>query len=218
MIEKLFELIAPDECLGCGNEGMCLCLDCEEILMIKKVPACVMCNQQNTDNRVCKRCRAKTAITGASIAYRYDGITKDLITKMKYENGRSIAHYLAAKLPRIENDSQAVVCFVPCDGPSRRARGYDQAEILAKYYSRFVGLPMKRILIRTKHTKQVGQKRSDRFANVAGNFQCRSASLEGLNVILVDDVITTGATIGECAKILRAAGAKTIWAVAIAKR
>lgn len=217
MIEKLFELIAPDECLGCGTEGKCLCLDCEELLAIKKVSACVMCNQQNTDNRVCNRCRAKTYVSGASIAYRYSGITKDLISRMKYENGRSIARYFASKLPKVENDSQVIVCFVPCDGPSRRARGYDQAELIAKHYARFNHLKYKNILLRIEHKKQVGRSRQERFKNVQGNFEAKG-DIRGLNVILIDDVITTGATISECANTLRLAGARKVWAVAVAKK
>lgn len=217
MIEKLFELIAPDECLGCGTEGKCLCFGCEEKSTIAKVPACVMCNKQNTDNRVCKRCRAKTSISGASIAYRYSGITKDLISRMKYENGRSVARYFAALLPRVELSCEQVVCCVPCDGPSRRARGYDQAELIAKHYARFNHLKYRNILLRIEHKKQVGRSRQERFKNVQGNFEAKG-DIQGLNVILIDDVITTGATISECAKTLRLAGAKKVWAVAVAKK
>ncbi len=218
MIEKLFELIAPDECLGCGLEGGCLCMACEKTLMTPKKPSCVMCNALNNDNTVCDKCRARTNLSGASIAYRYHGVVKDLIAMMKFENKRSIARYFGSKLPIIKPDSEYIVSFVPCDGPSRRARGYDQAELLAKSYARSTNSDFRPLLVRIKHKKQVGQKRSDRFTNVAGNFQLKAGRLDGQHVMLVDDVVTTGATIGECTKVLREAGAKSVWALAVAKK
>lgn len=211
MIEKLFEFIAPDECLACGAEGSSLCISCERSLLVAKKPACVMCNALNNDNRACDRCRVKTRLAGASIAYRYDGIAKELIAKMKYENKRSIARYFAFRLPIVELPLvEPIVSFVPSDGPSRRARGYDQAELLARSYAKLSGLRFRPLLVRVKHKKQVGQKRLDRFVNVAGNFQPRGGSLERCQIILIDDVVTTGATISECAKVLREAGAKRV--------
>lgn len=217
-MEKLFELIAPDECMICGQEGLCLCRDCSHLALHNKKPACVLCNALNNDNKTCNRCKAKTNLNGASIAYRYEGVVKDLIHSMKYENRRSIARYFTNKLPNPNLKGDLVVTFVPSDGKTRRYRGFDQAELLAKGYAQFYGLELHKLLMRTAHKKQVGQKRQQRFASVEGNFQPRSTLGAGKTVILIDDVVTTGATLSECAKVLHRSGVKKIWAVAIAKK
>ena len=122
---------------------------------------------------------------------------------MKYRGQRSTARYLAGELTLPHSKARSIVCFVPSDGRSRRRRGYDQAEIIAKHYA--------------THIRQVGLSRVGRFKNVAGNFTVRGRP-ESRHIILVDDVITTGATISECAKELIRAGASSVWAVAAAKR
>lgn len=218
MIEKLFELLAPDECVVCGIEGQCLCAGCAQDNLQLKKPACVLCNALNTDNKVCGRCKPKTSLTGASVRYRYLGVVKELVHQMKYQNRRSIARYFAKQLPTPDLKGDLVVSFVPSDGRSRRARGFDQAELLARSYAKQHGICFRKLLIRSEHTKQVGQKRQERFAGVAGNFQTRASLELNKTVILVDDVITTGATLSECAKVLKMNGIKKIWAVAIAKK
>lgn len=217
MIEKLFELIAPDECVLCQREGLCICKICQHEVVTVKKPACVLCNTLCSDGRVCKRCKPKTKLAGSSISYRYKGVVKELVHGMKYANRRSVARFFACKLPKVDI-SDVVVSFVPCDGPARRARGYDQAELIARKYAKLHNYQFRKLLVRVKHTKQVGQKRHERFRNVKNNFHTRATNLDGLKVILVDDVITTGATVSECASTLRQAGAKTVWALAVAKK
>ena len=216
MLEQLLNIIAPDQCLICGTEGACVCQKCSENTLLLKKPACVMCNQLNTTGKTCPGCYAKSRLSGASVAYRYDGTAKDLIYAMKYQNHRGAMRYLADRLPDPKYHAGAVVSFVPSDGRSRRQRGFDQAEQLARHYAKASGMEYVALLVRVRHTKQVGQSRSNRLKNIKGNFICHR-SVIGKTVILVDDVITTGATVGECAKVLKLAGAKRVWAVAVAK-
>lgn len=216
MLEQLLNIIAPDECLVCGKEGVCVCQKCSGSSLLVKKPACVMCNRLNTTGKTCPNCYAKSRLSGASVAYRYEGTAKDLIFAMKYQNHRGAMRYLAARLPDPKYQAAAVVSFVPSDGRSRRQRGYDQAELLARRYAKANGMEFVALLARVRHTKQVGQSRSNRLKNILGNFICHK-SVIGKTVILVDDVITTGATVGECAKVLKLAGAKRVWAVAVAK-
>jgi len=212
MIEKLLEIISPDACFVCQAEGSCLCQNCAETALVSKKPSCILCNKLNIDGRTCSGCYAKSRLRGASVSYRYEGVAKDLIWAMKYQNKRSIARYLATKL--LPEDG--VVCFVPCDGKARRKRGYDQAEILANNYSKLHKLEFKKLLFRQTHSRQVGKNRPERFKNTKGNFVV-AQNVNGLDLLLIDDVITTGATISECASVLKAAGAKSVTALAIAK-
>lgn len=216
MLEKLIEFIATDECLVCSKEGLCLCEGCAPAVLVAKKQSCVFCNALNETGKTCQNCFRKHSLSGATIAYRYEGTVKELIAQMKYQNRRSVARFFAAKLPQKLVEQGYVVCYVPADGPARRRRGYDQSAILAQSYARLAGAKAHNLLYRQKHSSQVGKGRTNRFASVKGNFLA-SGRVDGKRILLIDDVITTGATTSECAKVLKAAGAKSVWALAIAK-
>lgn len=212
MFEKLFEIISPDTCVVCKKEGSCLCEKCYQKHLQYKKPACAFCNALNNDGRSCRACYAKTKISKAHISFRYENVVKDLIWQMKYENKRSYAKELARYL----KPEKGLVCFVPSDGKIRRRRGYDQAELLAKHYSKIHKLKFKKVLIRKKHISQVGKSRKERMQNTIGNFIV-AGNVMGANIILIDDVLTTGSTAKECTKVLKEAGAKSVCVNVLAK-
>lgn len=216
MIERFFEFIAPDCCIVCNIEGVCLCQTCAARALVTKKPSCVLCNALTPYGQVCRSCRSQTKLSGASIAYRYEGVTKELIKRLKYHQQRSIARYFGALLilPAYQFD---MVSFVPSDGRARRARGYNQAELLAKQFAKTQGLPLRATLLRKKHARQVDLGRQQRLKMIQGNFVTRTV-VQGKSILLVDDVVTTGATMRECAKTLKVAGAARVWGVAVAKK
>ena len=132
--------------------------------------------------------------------------------------GRSMAKFLAQKMaatiPQLDYD---IIGFVPSVGKSQRKRGYNQAEMLAEELAKLYNLPKKKLLLRTNHTDQIGLNRSERLLSVQNNFISRS-NCYGKTILLVDDVITTGATLSECSNTLKQAGAKRVWGIAIAKK
>lgn len=212
MIEKLVNFISPPECLSCGSEGRYLCGICESGIA-KRSDSCLICNKLSAGGKTCKGCYAKTNISGASVSYIYDGIVQQLIHTMKYDNSRGIARFFGTKLSPFK---KCVVTFVPADGSTRRRRGFDQSEILAKSYAKANGLEFRSTLIRQKHIRQVGAGRAERIINIKESFMSKG-NFYGEEIIIVDDVITTGSTIVECARVLKNGGAKKIWAVAIAR-
>jgi len=212
MLEKIFEIISPDTCVVCEKEGTCLCVECSKKHLHYKKPSCVFCNALNDDGRSCRACYAKAKVSKTFITFRYEGIVKDLIWAMKYDNKRSYAKELASYL----SFEEGLVCFVPSDGKTRRRRGYDQAELLARHYSKIHNLKFSKVLIRKKHISQVGKSRKERMQNTLGNFVVAKNVL-GVKIILIDDVLTTGSTAKECAKVLKEAGAKSVNVVALAK-
>lgn len=217
MIEKFIEFIAPDECIVCQKEGICLCETCASSMLEHKKPACLYCNELNQDGRVCKRCSRAHEVYRASIAYRYKGVVKELVNLMKYQGRRSVARQLASSLPSLDMDQNTFITYVPSDGRARRRRGFDQAYLIAKHYAKTNGYKCTTTLARSQHERQVGKTRQARFENVKGNFVA-TKSIAGARVILVDDVVTTGATVSECAKVLKMAGAKRIEVLAVAKK
>jgi ComF family protein len=218
MIERFFEFIAPDCCIVCNKESLCLCVDCEQSSLTAKKPSCVLCNALTSNGQICNRCRPKTKLAGASVAYRYEGTAKELITRLKYHSQRSVARFLGSKLPNPQNAVFDFVTYVPSDGPTRRRRGFNQAELIARAYAKSHGVPLHETLLRQKHVRQVGLNRKQRLAATADSFVIARYSVNGKKVLLVDDVVTTGATLSECAKTLRQAGASKVWGLVVAKK
>lgn len=219
MLQKVLSFIAPPSCVGCATEGSVLCEMCEASL-VRKVPSCVFCNRLEPGGRSCKNCYRKFKLRGASVLWRYEGLAKDLVHALKYQNDRTVAKRVVHGMIEVVDakDFDAVMA-VPSDGASLRRRGYNQAELLARAVAQSCSLPCLAPLIRTRHTQQARLTRSQRLEVVKGNFVCRAPSLiTGKKLLLVDDVITTGATAGECARVLMGGGAQQVWALAIAKK
>ncbi len=115
----------------------------------------------------------------------------------------------------ILTDKGSVVTFVPLSSRKKRIRGFDQSEILAGYLARILGKKRVRIIKKTKETiPQSGLKKRDRFLNVKGSFSFVGSSVD--RVILVDDIWTSGATMRECAKLLKRNGVKEVWGFVLA--
>jgi predicted amidophosphoribosyltransferase len=149
----------------------------------------------------------------------FGGPVADAVHALKYGGRPDAAGPLGRWLAgRVELPRGARVAWVPL-GPGRRtARGYDQAMILAAALAREAGLPLQRgALRRVRETPpQVGRDRAARARNVAGAFAA-SPSVAGRDVVLVDDVVTTGATAEAAVAALAAAGARSVVVVALAR-
>ncbi len=220
MLQKIIEIIAPADCVACSVPGMSLCTECAQAKLVRKVSSCVFCNRLTPGGKTCNTCARKTALRGAYILWRYEDYAKELVRKLKYANDRSTAKVLAGYLAKaFDLSDYEVITAVASDGSSLRSRGYNQSELLAKSLAKRTGLPYSPALLRIKHEKQVRLNRTQRLKAVGGNFVCfKPAAAAGKRVLIVDDVITTGATMNECARVLKEAGAKTVWGLAVAKK
>lgn len=170
----------------------------------------------------CSLCRA--GANGFDAAYTYgsfEGELRELIHLLKYARVRTLAKplakLLAAALPL--NRSFDVVVPMPMHWRKRWVRGFNQAEVLAKEIARKRGLPLRNAARKRKATAaQAGLTNAARQSNVAGAFEIRHPdALAGKRVLLVDDVMTTGATASACAKALKHAGAREVTLLAVAR-
>lgn len=154
------------------------------------------------------------------MASHYEGVVAELIHRLKYDGIREAAPALARMLePMLRSEEFDVVTAVPAPPSRRRARGFNQAELIARSVSRALDLPFSPLLSRHGRVHQVGATRQQRLANIQGVFYPRGRrSLSGQRVLIIDDVLTTGATLNEAAKVLKNMGAKTVWGGVIAKR
>ena len=214
----------PARCLGCGRRGEAFCTACWQALPRLHPPLCPRCSRPEHSGARCQACRhAPPALGAVRAPCAYAGALRLAIQRLKYHRERHLAGPLARLLLEclqarpLEVDA---VVPVPLDGSRGRARGYNQAALLAAPVADALAVPLAADrLRRTRATRpQVGLSGRERRANVRGAFACSEAgSVAGLRVLLVDDVMTTGATLEACAEALVAAGAARVWGLVVAR-
>jgi ComF family protein len=217
LLQHIIAFVAPPSCMSCGAESSLLCQACIDSMRPKR-GTCYRCNALSDNGRTCERCRRGSTLAGVTVAAHYEGAIKDIVWRFKYQQAAHSA-VVGSKLlaPLLAEQKQFdLVTAVPTSADRRRTRGYDQAELLAKELARELDLPYRASLVRLGKRHQVGHSRQERLAQVANLFAAKR-KLRGQRVLLIDDVVTTGATMEACARELKAAGAGQIWGAVIAK-
>jgi len=181
--------------------------------------ACFRCNALTTDFRTCTACGRQTPLRRVWIATKYDAYVKELIRVFKYERARA-AHMPLAELIRqtvIARDYDVIVP-VPVASHRFRLRGYNQSHLLARQLAKAWSLPLATPLLRLSQARQVGHNGQERLAQLQTAFYVHKPSdVAGKSILLVDDVMTTGATLDQCAKTLKTASAAHVEAAVIAR-
>jgi predicted amidophosphoribosyltransferase len=180
---------------------------------------CAGCNQPG--EVLCHRCRfslasapAQLGDDGVRAALPFEGVARQVVLGLKYHNRRGAAAHLAKLMvARLHPGQVDVVTWAPTAPTRVRTRGYDQAELLARAVARQLGVPCRRLLYRAHGTQQTGHTRAERLHGPS--FRARPARRD-VRVLLVDDVITTGATLRAAAEALRHAGVADVVCLAAA--
>lgn len=155
----------------------------------------------------------------------YHGDLRELIHAFKFDGNRRLASWLADRLAEVLQEEFAdetldAVIPIPLHPARRRERGFDQTRLLARGLSRRAGIPVWRVVCRDRHTRpQMGLNRRQRLRNVSSAFSLagRAARIKGSRLLVVDDILTTGATVEEVAGVLRLAGARWVGALVVAR-
>ena len=219
MIEHLVSLFAPHSCLICKKEGKLLCVKCAPLVIETKTATCFLCNKLSKGFRTCKSCRAHSKISGVIVASHYTNNAKVLIRLLKYKQAREAAWHIANLLSiKIDPTDFDLITSVPATAIRYRQRGFNQAALIATNLAKDKGIIYKELLGRVGKKRQVGTARAQRFAQIKNTIYVKnSLEIKNKRILLIDDVVTTGATINECGRVLKEAGAKTIWGAAFAK-
>lgn len=231
---KLCDLVYPRSCAGCGEPMQAdvghLCWECMAALEIVTDPFCSWCGDPvfgKVDHAyTCSLCEEHApAFDRARSAVRYRGPIQNVIQAFKYGYHSCLSHDMlgllqgcvAAHYADAQFDG---VCWVPLSPARERKRGFNQARILASGLARRLGIRlMPPCLLRTRDTtSQTGLSMSQRRLNVKGVFgAAREEWIDGKFLLLVDDVMTTGATVHECARTLKKAGAAGVHVLTVAR-
>ena len=222
------DVLFPPVCAGCGRVGTLLCAGCASRLLPIAGPICRCCGRSLAGQPVqpgslCSQCvQARPLLAQMRAPLRYAQPTSGLIHRLKYEGafalGRALAAPLIAGWPEWPTPPDLIVP-IPLHPRRRRQRGYNQSELLARPLAEAVGVAFSAgALQRTRHTApQVGLGPEARAANVQGAFSAAPDEARGRVIVLVDDVLTTGATMTAAAAALLAAGAASVSAYCLAR-
>jgi predicted amidophosphoribosyltransferase len=215
----LLDLLLPQRCAGCGLGESILCWRCRAALHRLEGPLCARCGAPTVwPVARCAECAGRRLpFATARAAVAYDGPAPALVAAWKERGLRALAAACAELVEAtVPAPPVAALTFVPGEPERVLWRGHNAGEALAGLLGERWSLPVLPLLLRTRRVpRQRGLSRSERRANVRGAF--RAAGLPPPAVALVEDVYTTGATVGAAATELRRAGARVVHVVAFAR-
>jgi len=215
----VLDTLFPPICAGCGRRGHWVCGDCRPTIQTLGEPACDRCGALWSLRCVCDQ--LPDAVISIRSAFPFDGWVRHAIHCLKYEGERARARHLGDLLIPLLPLGVRVDTVVPVPlHPTRlRERGFNQAMLLARRFSASLDdISVVEIARTGSVTPQVGLSSAERTANVANAFVVPDVkAVDGRNLVLIDDVITTTATVTACATALAEAGAHTIRCLSIAR-
>ena len=241
ILRNVFSVLFPSDCRLCDTplnniSRIPVCSECLAAIAPVREPQCLVCGdrlfsaQLLTGDGRCQNCRDCEPEFGRAVSFgEYEGDLRSLVHLLKYESvipvapvlGRMLASAIAELLSGC-GDTPPLIIPVPLHKSKRSERGFNQAELIARAAVKRLPQPIEvatGVLVRQRATiSQVGLSREQRVANVSDAFRVRDRRrVQGRSVIVVDDVMTTGTTLSECARVLKQAGAERVWAATVAR-
>lgn len=215
MIRFAEDLIFPDDvlCLACSRA-------LGEDMQMQLCPACVAALARLRERQEAIDYDAIPLPSGVAFvhaAYPYEGEAKALIRRLKFESVRAAALPLAEEMAYLDAGEAEMIVPVPTDEGRRKRRGFNQSTLLAQHMAKTIGMPMCEAIRRTESRgPQRGLNAEQRKKNLE-NCMRADERVRGKRIVLVDDVYTTGATAGEAARALYAAGARSVGVICAAR-
>ena len=231
VLDRAADIIFPPRCPLCerlliGREKY-VCIDCAGKLPLIRQPFCFRCGRplEDAGKEYCFHCeRTGWYFDEGRCTFIYAGALKEALLRMKFKNHRDYIPFFAASMAYahrdfLEKQKPDMIIPVPLHKRKERERGFDQCALIGKQISQITQIPLRRdILIRNRYTSaQKGLLPAQRMKNLAGAFSVRQGCLPPkARILLVDDLLTTGSTVNECARVLKENGAGKVWFLALA--
>lgn len=222
----LLNLLFPLACPVCGNDSDShrqspVCLSCWNAIERYSGPACLICGLPVVSDVAmhCESC-LKTPPAFSKVIYYgiYDGTLRKTIHLLKFKGVKRLARPIAELLSKLSLPEADRIVPVPLHSSRLREREFNQTALISRHLSRLNGIPLLLDVLKKERETlpQTDVTGKERLKNVKNVFTATQA-VRGLRIIIVDDVITTGATVNECAKVLAKAGAESVTALALAR-
>jgi len=218
MIDTLLSIVAPHHCCGCGKSGVLLCPNCKYNIISETKNVCLACGRPSFRPGVCNTC--KVPYSRAWFVGERKDVLQRLVGLYKFERVKSAYNDLASLLDNVllQLPDSTVIVPIPTVPAHIRERGYDHTLLLARRLGRIRKLPVARILVRNTNTMQRHATAAARGLQAKIAFKVVGVVDENINYLIVDDVVTTGATVRYAAKALKDAGASQIWVAVLARQ
>ncbi len=234
LIQNIKDCLFPIFCLECQSEGDWWCKNCLKKYFEVGVFCCPVCHAANSNGQPCNQCKTATPLNGVAAFFDYNerSVVGQLIKQFKYNFAYDIELvwqnmadlFLLNVLGKMEiNVSSILIIPVPLHISRERERGFNQAELIAKSLYKKIST-IKQVdmdsqsLCRIKRTKQQAKlNRVNRQENLKDAFVWRGKNSVSKNILLIDDVYTSGATMQECAKVLKQNGAQKVYGLTLAR-
>lgn len=219
VLASFVQLFRPPRCVLCESYGGLICGDCAFTLRGDFAPSCYRCGVLSKQSFTCRKCRSKSVIDALYYVGPYQGALRGAIFAMKFGSRRLLAEPFADILGELFGDfnKEFMVAWVPTSSARIRVRGFDQAGVLARAYARRQGLGVRSLLKKVDGSRQVGKTRPERFRQAFSAYRLRRGVEVPDKVLLIDDVVSSGATVEAVAYELKKAGVKVIIVLCIAK-
>ena len=224
-LENVAKIVFPSDfkCLCCDNDvykGVDFCDKCKKSLPFNNGNICEVCGAKISGVGKCVICGTKKFFEIARAPFLYDGIIKKLIYNFKYNNAKYLFKPLSKYMVEcyIKNKMNAdLIIPIPLHFKKLKQRGYNQSELLSIEISKILNIPVLNALSRIRDTStQTNLTFKERKENMKRAFKINDSAIKGKNVLLVDDVYTSGATIKEACKVLNSASVNKIYVLTLA--
>jgi ComF family protein len=226
----LLDVLFPPRCAGCKKEGEYVCEECKLFLGEASL-ICPFCRQSSFSGERHERCSTKYGLDGLVAVWEYEGVVKNFVYKIKKEKVTDAVPFFAEmSLNAMLKDSNRFssffnflakknpcMTFVPMSSKEEKKQGFNHSELIARELGRLLGIKVFPLLQKEKEADSPGLDKEERLKRVKGAFSAINGIKIPENVILVDDFWVSGATMQECCRILKEAGAKTIWGLVFAR-
>lgn len=224
LLSRLLEFVYPTRCVSCVKGGSLFCEECRGKLEPLEKWFCIVCGRAAVGGFTHPGCATRYTPERVLSGFSYRGPARDLVKTLKYRRVRAVAEVLVDLLVEdlkekgVGLGSQAFIIPIPLSFWRKGARGFNQAQLLGEALAKNLSLSFRSDLLRrVKDTpSQISLTKPERAANVRGVFGMKE-QLNGEDILLVDDVLTTGATVREAAKTLKKAGAGQVWVLTFAR-
>lgn len=219
--ERLLDFIYPKICVGCGEWGTFLCKRCLERLdFVDQI--CPICGERSIMGWTHQGCKTKWGMDGLIAIYEYqEPVARKVVDGIKYGFNRELINIVLKNFVFQTGDNFDYLVPLPLHFYRENWRGFNQARELGEVIGSKLLVPVESILVRTRNTKQqvTMKTKEQRELNIKNAFVVSTSwkgKLKGTKVLLVDDVFTSGADMRECTKVLKKAGVKIVWGLALA--